>query len=374
MTGCGDLLPDRTADRLAGWLKQHPLIEIIVRDRAGAYANGASQGAPEARQVADRRHLLRNGSDALRDLLHHYHRDLREAAQAVGTPTGELVLETAAQTDSTALCDTAPRSWPMTMAQRHSLDAQQRRDARFKEAVRLREQGLSITATARAVGVERKTLRRWLRAGHAPTWRHADRGRSLLDPFRSFLERRWTEGCHSASALWRELREQGLIGQVQVVRQWAAQHRRAQARVGAESAAKPTPPKVVQPPTPRKAVRLLMSQTDTLGEADRQFVTTLLGRSVPIARAVELTRRFSAMVKDHQADQLDGWLADAEAGGLKTFAHSLRQDYNAVYVALTESWSTGPVEGDINRLKTIKRAMSGRASVDLLRSRVLAPG
>jgi hypothetical protein len=62
-------------------------------------------------------------SDALRDLLHHYHRDLREAAQAVGTPTGELVLETAAQTDSTALCDTAPRSWPMTMAQRHSLDA-----------------------------------------------------------------------------------------------------------------------------------------------------------------------------------------------------------------------------------------------------------
>jgi transposase len=117
-----------------------------------------------------------------------------------------------------------------------------------------------------------------------------------------------------------------------------------------------------------------MSQTDTLGEADRQFVTTLLGRSVPIARAVELTRRFSAMVKDHQADQLDGWLADAEAGGLKTFAHSLRQDYNAVYAALTESWSTGPVEGDINRLKTIKRAMSGRASVDLLRSRVLAPG
>jgi transposase len=128
------------------------------------------------------------------------------------------------------------------------------------------------------------------------------------------------------------------------------------------------PAKPPKPPTPRKAARLLMSEPDKLSEDDRRFV--LLELSPPIARAVDLARAFSTMIKQSLADQLDGWIAAAETGGFKGFAGSLRQDRDAVHAALTLPWST--VEGQINRLKVIKRTMYGRAGFDLLRHRVLA--
>ena len=136
--------------------------------------------------------------------------------------------------------------------------------------------------------------------------------------------------------------------------------------------AAPAKPPKVQPPTPRKAARLLMSEPGKLSEDDRRFVTTLLELSPPIAQAVDLARAFSTMIRQSLADQLDGWIAAAETGGFKGFAGSLRQDRDAVHAALTLPWSTGPVEGQINRLKVIKRTMYGRAGFDLLRHRVLA--
>ena len=115
-----------------------------------------------------------------------------------------------------------------------------------------------------------------------------------------------------------------------------------------------------------------MSEPDQLGEGERRFVTALLELSPPIAQAVDLAKAFSTMIKEGLADQLDDWITVAENGGFKHFADRLRQDRDAVHAALTMPWSTGPVEGQINRLKVIKRTMYGRASFDLLRRRVLA--
>jgi transposase len=360
-----ELLPDRKSETLAAWLKDHPSVEIIVRDRAGAYADGARQGAPQAIQVADRWHLLRNGGEALRGVLDHHHRHLDEAAQIAAVVTAEP-----AANDNAPESEGGHGAEPSgTKAERRSLDARQRREARFEEAVRLREQGMTIRGVARALGVGRKTVRRWLRAGHAPTWRHADRGRSILDPFRDYLETRWATGYRNGTGLWREIRERGFTGQSGIVRQWAARQRRQD--LAADRAAPAKPPKA-QPPTPRKAARLLMSEPDKLSGDDRRFVTTLLELSPPIARAVELSKAFSTMVKEGLADQLDAWIRAAETGGFKGFAGSLRQDRDAVHAALTLPWSTGPVEGQINRLKVIKRTMYGRAGFDLLRHRVLA--
>ena len=117
-----------------------------------------------------------------------------------------------------------------------------------------------------------------------------------------------------------------------------------------------------------------MSEPDKLGDSDRRFVTALLDVSPPIARAVELARTFSTMIKNGLADQFDDWIRTAEVGGFKGFAESLRQDRDAVHAAMTLPWSTGPVEGQINRLKVIKRSMYGRAGFELLRQRVLATG
>src|SRR3954447_22488930 len=359
-----DLLPDRTAETLATWLKDHPSVEIVVRDRAGAYGDGARQGAPQAIQVADRWHLLRNSGDALRGVLDHHHRDLDEAARIAA-----VTVEPAANDNAPGATGDRDVEPPITKAERRSLDAQHRREARFDEAVRLREQGMTLRGIAQALGIGRRTVRRWLRAGHAPTWRHADRGRSSLDPFRDDLEARWAAGYRNGSGLWREVRDRGFAGQSGIVRQWAARRRRQDPSADLTT---PTNPPKAQPPTARKAARLLMSEPDKLDEGDRRFVTALLELSPPIARAVELAKAFSTMIRNGLVDQLDGWISAAETGGFRGFARSLRQDHDAVHAALTLSWSTGPVEGQINRLKAIKRSMYGRAGFDLLRHRVLA--
>jgi transposase len=257
-------------------------------------------------------------------------------------------------------------------ARRVTLRAQERRDARFAEVARLRGQGLSQKAIARTLGMGRKTVRRWLRAGQAPTWRHADRGTSILDPYRAYLEERWQAGCRNAAALWRDLKAQGYPGQPGVVRAWATRRRRHdQPAAPAGPAGRPAASKAAEPPTPRRAVRLLTGDPGTLGDGDRRFVAALLERSPAIATAVDLIGRFATMVKDQLADALDGWLREAEASALAPFAAGLRRDEDAVRAALTEPWSNGQVEGQVNRLKVIKREMYGRAGFDLLRGRVL---
>jgi transposase len=365
-----DLLPDRSADTLAAWLKEHPSVSVVVRDRAGAYADGAARGAPNATQITDRWHLLRNGSDALRGLLDQHHRELREAARAGAQPPGPPA---AAETHVPEPTLPSEAERPMRSTERRSRAAQERRDARFAEAARLREQGLSLKAIARTIGVERRTVRRWLRAGHAPTWRHADRGTSILDPHGPYLEERWQAGCRNAAALWRDLKGRGFPGQYTVVRDWAMHRRRQDPLADPKGAPrKPAWGKSLEPPTPRRAVRLLTGEPDKLSDDDYRFVTTLLELSPTIATAVDLIRRFATMVKDQVAGALDGWLREAEASALASFAAGLRRDEDAVRAALSEPWSNGQVEGQVNRLKVIKREMYGRAGFDLLRCRVLA--
>jgi transposase len=361
-----DLLPDHSADTLAALLKEHPSVSAIVRDRAGAYADGASRGAPNATQILDRWHRLRNGSDALRSLLDQHHRELREAARATAQPTCPSGIADVPE-------PTSPAERPMRTTERRSQAVQERRDARFAEVARLRGQGLSLKAIARTIGIERRTVRRWLRAGHAPTWRHADRGTSILDPYEAWLDERWRSGCNNAAALWRELRGRGFPRQYTVVRDWATQRRRQDPPAEAKKAVRnPALSRTSEPPTPRRAVRLLTSEPAKLTDDDRRFVTALLERSPTIATAVDLIRRFATMVKGQVASTLDCWLQQAETSALASFAAGLRRDEDALRAALTEPWNNGQVEGQVNRLKVIKREMYGRAGFELLCCRVLA--
>lgn len=227
---------------------------------------------------------------------------------------------------------------------------------------------------ARTLGVERKTVRRWLRAGHAPTWRHADRAASILDPHRAYLEDRWQAGFRNAAALWRELQERGFAGQPSTVRAWGTRRRKQDPTGEPGGPCGPSAPvlKMPEPPTPRRAARLLSEDRDTLSADDRRFVIALRERSPTIATAADLIARFGRMVKDKTPAAFDGWLRAAEASALASFAVGLRRDEAAVRAALSEPWSNGQTEGQVNRLKVVKREMYGRADFDLLRARVLA--
>ncbi len=182
-----DLLPDRQAETLAAWLREHPGVEVIARDRAGAYADGARQGAPDAVQVADRWHLLRNLGTAVQALADRHSAATRRAMQH-------------APDELPAVADMppptpAPRT--PTAAEWASQASLARRQARYEEAARLRAEGVSISRIAVLLGAERQTVRRWLRLGHAPLYGGA---RASRMPLRAGLPHK---GWHGSSPLRR---------------------------------------------------------------------------------------------------------------------------------------------------------------------------
>ncbi|MDQ2102194.1 ISL3 family transposase [Azospirillum isscasi] len=358
-----DLLPDRQADTVATWLKARPGVEIVARDRAGAYADGVRQGAPAAVQVADRWHLLHNLTDALREVLTGHHRDLRAAARLAVSPVGE-----AGPVGETGQEPRSPRSdeesSPPTRREQRSAAIHAARHARYEEVVALKARGWSQTRIAETLHLDRKTVRVWLRSGQPPAWRQPAKG-SRLDPFLDHLRQRWDGGCHNAAQLWREIRSRGFTGQRSIVRDWARLLRQT-VRSAASMASTSWPV-----PSRRRAAWLVIADEQEIDPTEQAFVSALIARSPELGRTITVTRAFRAMVRGQRAGELDNWLLTAEGTPLAGFANGLKRDLAAVRAALSLPWSTGPVEGQISRLKTIKRMMNGRGGFDLLRHRVL---
>lgn len=346
-----DLLPDREASTVAAWLERYPGVEIVARDRAGFYAEGARRGAPQARQVADRWHLLRNLGDALNKLAERHRQAIRTAARTVA--------ESQAPQDIVEITVSAGRV----------TEKQKLREERYREIRRLRDQGLHIKEIARLVDLGHLAVSRWLKAEGPPA--HAKPSRAkIIDPFEPLLEQQWSEGCRGAAQLWHVIREAGFTGTKRTVQRWvqrkwgdnpAAQQARTQARIAASW----------PPPTSRQCIGLLMAPEDKLEEQEQRFLEELRRTAPALIAATELAGRFASLMRNRDPKGFDNWLDDAQGSALTSFADGLLRDRAAVRAAFEESWSTSPVEGQINRLKTIKRQMYGRAGYPLLRSRIL---
>jgi transposase len=347
-----DLLPDRTGETLASWLRQHgESVAVVSRDRAGAYAEGIRAGAPQAVQIADRWHLMVNASDALRQVLDRHPRELREAARLCIPPAGPPRSVTGGHRAATP-------------SERQRAGRREQRQARYDEVARLHREGVPIRRIARRLGMARNAVRRWLRAGEAPVYRRAP-GSSALDRHRAYVERRWAEGCRNSAQLWRELRDRGFEGGYDIVRRWAIRRR------GRDAGDRDCPLPLWRVPSSRRAARLLTTPDQTLTRADRQFVDTLTALSSEIRTAVQAVNEFNRILRERDAAAFDCWLATTQATALHGFASGIINDIAAVRAALSQPWSNGPVEGQVNRLKMLKRQMYGRAKFDLLRSRVL---
>lgn len=346
-----DLLPDRDAVSFAAWLRDHPGVEVVARDRADVYADGARQGAPRAVQVADRWHLLRNLGEAVRAVAGAHHAAIRRVRRG---SVGER-----AAPEATA---------PATAREARKAARHQPRQARYAEVRRLGDAGATVSAIARACGLDRKTVRKWLREGGPGTWDRPSGG-GMLAPHLDHLERRWAEGSRNATRLWEELVALGLQGGRSAVRSWATRRRRS-----SSDALDPQPAAAAEARRPHsmaRVTRLIQADPAGLSGPDRAFLDRLLAEAPALAEVRDLARGFAALVRKKGTGTLDGWLAAAAGTPLGGFAEGLGKDLAAVRAALETPWSTGPVEGQISRLKTIKRTMHGRAGFDLLRSRVL---
>lgn len=356
-----DLLPDRETTTLSQWLADHPGVQVIARDRAGAYARGARDGAPDARQVADRWHLLRNCSDALENVVERRYRILREVGRSMRI---QFDMEDRGEAaPATGVYSTRPRS------SRHD-ERRHRRQALFYEVTRLDGMGWSQLAIKRELGVDLKTIRKWLKDKHPGTWDRKALAENPADIHADYIRQRWLEGCRNATRLYGEVCDMGYRGSVKTFRQWVKVRLRDE--IPMPSPAHSMPVSAWTVPSPRKTARLLTVDASSLTARERAFIIAICAASPDIAAAADLSRRFQSMICDRDAGALSSWLEDAGMGPMSSFARGILRDIDAVRAALTLAWSTGPVEGKINKLKLIKRSMYGRAGIDLLRSRMIA--
>src|SRR5436309_5595676 len=212
-----DLLPDRSAESFAAWLHAHPGVEIISRDRAGCYAEGATNGAPQAVQVVDRWHLLRNVSAVLQRGVERERKHLLSATVTVNQELGAVAVEPAPSLPAVVR--------PPPQAQQSSQQKRNQRLATYREAMRLRQTGSTQEEVARKLALSTRTIRRWEQAGQFPERAPVPPKRKQIDRWVSYLERRWSEGRSNALALWRELRQQGYRGSRGAVHRRAARQR-----------------------------------------------------------------------------------------------------------------------------------------------------
>lgn len=373
-----DLLPDRASESFASWLGAHPGVRVISRDRGNVYADGARQGAPDAVQVADRWHLPKNLREVIERFLVRNHTPLRVVAQAL---RAEALGQAAAESPQEPPEAKAPGPPAQRSPTRNERDKQRRRDARnarYDEVVALHKQGLSLRQIARTLGRSRATVRRFVRAGTFPE-RAAGARRyrpSSLDLYQTYLRERWDAGCQNAAELCRELRGLGFTGSEASVRYYVRRWRAGVSKPGkpAKTTRTRPAPKAVRTYPPRRTAWLLSREAAQLDTKDGVYLERLCSTCPEVETVRSLALGFSRMVRARDRAALGPWLESAEGCGVHEmagFAQGLRSDIAAVRAALSMQWSAGQTEGNINRLKLIKRSMYGRAGFDLLRARVL---
>jgi len=352
-----DLLPDREAGTFAAWLREHPGAEVICRDRAGAYADGARRGAPAAIQVADRWHLWHN-------LAEHVEKAVARHRGCLAPPEPEPEASPAAA--SSPAPDLAQAA-AAAAAERTEQSAMARRTRdRYEQVQALRAQGMGIKPIMRELHLAKETVRRFYRAASVDELlaKTRDRRPSILDDHKPYLHQRWNQGCTNVWQLHAEIRGQGYRGGYGTVRDYLQPFR----ALAAAPPATPAPPKV------RHVTSWLLRDPDSLDEDEKLTLTQIRERCPHLDALAGHVTEFAKILTGRHGERLDAWIAAVDAGDqpdLRSFTNGLRHDYDAVLNGLTLPWNSGAVEGNVNRIKMIKRQMYGHAGFSLLRKRVL---
>ena len=365
-----DVLPDRSTAGTANWLKQHPEVEIISRDRCGSFAQGAREGAPQARQVADRFHILQNLREAIQ----------LQLSRASGSSVCPLLPETDGSDERDVMISPSPRDKHGGAEHRHLARMANRRSrqAIFDQVRALHGEGRSVRDIVRQTGFDRRTIAKWIRVDALPD-RNASAPQTCSPRyFEEFLSRRWAEGCVRGRQLFHEVKARGYTGSFSNLERLLAKWRRPVRKIirppptiGPVRALDPATGRLISPII---AAALCVKPRGLLTNNQAVKVAALKSEWREFTTMRGLAMRFRGILRSKNVAKLGVWLTDAHQSGLyamQRFARTLRRDIDALRSAVTESWSNGQTEGQINRLKTLKRAMYGRAGPELLRARML---
>jgi|SRR6266700_2811295 len=348
--------PLRNAESAATWMRKHPEIKVVSRDRGGEYASAAVAGAPQAIQCADRFHMLKNLGEEVEGLLAR-HLGIKRRKKVQETLEEHIPIEHA-----TRSVRRSPKVARLQQAYREE------RLARYEQVVALRKLGMSQAAIAKRVGMGQSTVGNWLAAGAYP---ETTRGPyvSRLDPYLPYLFQRWESGCHNMVRLHQELVARGYKGSYASVRDHLVR-RLPEGKKNSSQGNELSP----APLAPRQATFLFLRRPEQLTAEEQADLLALRQTHPEVNQTYDLAQQFAQMLRTRTGEQLDTWLAkvaESQIPELQSFLLGIERDKPAVVAGLTLPYSNGIVEGKVNRLKLLKRMGYGRAGFPLLRQRVL---
>lgn len=330
------LLPDREPATAQAWFSGQPQIAVVARDRGGSYALAAKKALPLAIQVADRWHLMENASHAFLDAVR---KSMRHIRVAIGAAKVDPDLLTAAETIQ--------------------YDGYLRREETNAVILGLAKDGVTIKEIVRRTGYSRGLARKVLRGERSDVFRIRE---SSLEVHLPWLDAQWAIGRRNGAELWRQLKQQSFRGSLRVVAEWATRRRRAdKADIDAIS----------RTPSARTIARLMTVGRDGLSKSETVVVAAIERGAPSLVQAREVIAAFQAMVRRRLLVDLDPWLQRALTSLVAPFANGIIKDKAAVSAAISSSWSNGQTEGQITKLKLVKRQMYGRAKLDLLQARLI---
>lgn len=368
-----DLLPDRDAETAAAWMRAHPEIEIVSRDRGEDYASAARLGAPQARQVADRFHLAKNLKEIVEEILARCRAEIRQASKLSNGSSSEQQEEQKAE--PTPLLPDQP-SDPYPLAGSAHLARHAERSDRYQQLVELRNAGLTHKEIARRLDMAERTVRHWLKRGipYANPESRRKEGKRI-DPYMAYVTERWNQGEHNGQRLLQELQAQGYKGSAGTLYRFIRSLRGYSASPEARAErAQALPEAPLQQFSSQKAVWLFVRDPSDLEKTEQDELAAIRQASCIANMVYGLTQDFMSMLRHREGERLDTWLENARNSKiceLQRIVHSIEKDKEAVLAGLTLPHSNGVVEGKVHKLKFLKRMGYGRAGFALLRQRVL---
>jgi transposase len=330
-------LADREPATSEAWLRAQQQIATVARDRGGGYGLAIAKALPRAIQVADRWHLMENASSAFVDAVR---KSMGKIRNAIGAATINPDL--------------------LTAAERLQYEGYLRREETNAAILELAKAGVPIKEVVRRTGHSRGLVRRILRGQRSDVFRVRE---SSLELYLPWLEEQWAAGRRNGAALWRQLKSQGFRGSLRVVTEWATRRRRAER---ADSG-------LTRTPSSRTIARLMTVERDRLSKAETVTVTVIENGLPSLVEAREMITAFQAMIRKKSLADLQPWLERARTSLVASFANGVMKDQAAVAAAFTSGWPNGQTEGQITKLKLVKRQMYGRGKIDLLQARVIGP-
>lgn len=355
-----DLLPDRESETICRWLKEHQEVEVISRDRGGPYSKGAREGAPQAIQVADRFHLLMNLGDATKKMFQSMGKELKELFTLYNK--ADKLIEPLSTME-----DLMVTKEDTEIIQTETINTNVELQVRFNKVKELFSQGYTIRAISRSLHIARVTIRKYIGMDILPK-KKGSRSTNF-ESFHLFLLHESNRG-KMYTQLYAAILSEGFNGGYTQFCSNMNELFKSNKIIPVSCKVDPAPMRTW---SPRNLSIMIRKDKNDINTEDGKFLELLYDKYPAIKETEQFIHSFKKLFQIKEEGTLTTWLEDVEKSSsvIKHFAKGIQSDFQAVNNAVITPYSNGQVEGQVNRLKNIKRRMYGRAGFELLRRMVI---